>query len=329
MKIGIVGGSGNISTGVVRHLLDRGHDVTCITRGRSGGLPDGAKQLVGDRNDTDWFIEAVQSARFDAAIDFFAFTPEHAHASLQAFRDVGHFVHVSTVVAYGEQFDWLPVTEDHPNRPGMQYGANKAQIEHLYRSAHESSGFPVTIIKPSTTYGRQRVVRQLGIDTRWIRRIREGRPLLKVGEGNALHHLLHVDDAAPAFVGAIERDRTIGQTYNLVHPHATNWGEVHGTAMAILGREVDLVPVSSDELFRLDPDRFRLVRGIFAHNLLYSAEKIMRDIPEFRPQVSLAEGMADAFEHLEREGLVEEVPYGDWEDQIIESQKSAYLSVLV
>lgn len=320
MKIGIVGGSGNISTGVVRLLLERGHDVTCITRGQTGTLPEGARPLVGDRNDEGWFVDAVRAERFDAAIDFFAFTPAHGLASLSAFRDVGHFVHVSTVVAYGEKFDWLPVTEDHPNRPEMRYGANKAEIERRYREAHLASGFPVTIIKPSTTYGRQRVVRQLGIDTRWIRRIREGRALLQVGEGNALHHLLHVDDAAPAFVGAIERDRTIGQTYNLVHPHATDWGEVHRTAMSVLGNEVDLVPVSADELIRLDPDRFRLVRGIFAHNLLYSAEKIRRDIPEFNPMISLAEGMADAFEYLERKGLVEDVPLNDWEDQIIANQ---------
>ena len=40
MKVGIVGGTGNISTSVVRLLQERGHDVTCITRGESGSLPE-------------------------------------------------------------------------------------------------------------------------------------------------------------------------------------------------------------------------------------------------------------------------------------------------
>lgn len=105
MRVGIVGGTGNISTSVVRLLLERGHDVTCITRGASGRIPEGARHLAGDRNDFDWFVPAVQRERFDAAIDFIAFTPAHGAASLEAFRDVGHFVHTSTVTTVGE--NWI------------------------------------------------------------------------------------------------------------------------------------------------------------------------------------------------------------------------------
>lgn len=323
MKIGVVGGTGNISTTVVRLLVERGHDVTCITRGKSGAVPDGARALTGDRDDLDWFIPAVRRENFDAAIDFISFFPEQAKASLEAFRGVGHFLHTSTVVTFGEEFDWLPVTEDHPMRPTIDYGRNKATIERMYQAAYFTEDFPVTIIKPSTTYGRQRVVRQVGIDTRWIARIRQGRPILKVGEGSALHHLLHVDDAAPGFVGALERERCIGQTYLLVNPEHTSWADVHRTAMDVLGREVEQVSVSADTLTALDPERFRLVKGVFARNLLYSAAKIQRDVPEFRPAVSLRDGLADAFDYLEANGLVEEVPLGDWEDRIIDIQRAA------
>ena len=78
MKVGIVGGTGNISTSVVRLLQERGHDVTCITRGASGSLPDGIRHLSGDRHDLDWFVPAVQRERFEAAIDFIGFMPDTA-----------------------------------------------------------------------------------------------------------------------------------------------------------------------------------------------------------------------------------------------------------
>ena len=207
MKVGIVGGTGNISTSVVRLLQERGHDVTCITRGASGSLPDGIRHLSGDRHDLDWFVPAVQRERFDAAIDFIGFTPAHGAASLEAFRDVGHFIQTSTVTTVGETADWLPITEDHPLRPAVPYADNKVALDRMYQAAYFDRGFPATIVKPSTTYGRKRVVRQVGIDTRWIRRIREGRPILRVGEGTALHHLLHVDDAALGFVGVLEREQ--------------------------------------------------------------------------------------------------------------------------
>ena len=328
MRVGIVGGTGNISTSVVRLLLERGHDVTCITRGSSGALPGGARHLSGDRHDLEWFIPAVQRERFDAAIDFIGFTTAHGAASLEAFRDVGHFIHTSTVTTVGETADWLPITEDHPLRPAVPYAEHKVALDSLYQAAFHDHGFPVTIIKPSTTYGRKRVVRQVGIDTRWIRRIREGRPILRVGEGTALHHLLHVDDAATGFVGALERDRSIGQVYFLVNPHAMEWSDIHRVAMDVLGRQVEQVDVSSEILYELDPTRFLMVPGVFAKNLLYSSAKLQRDVPEFRPSVSLHEGLADAFEHLESHGLVEEVPVGDWEDRIIEVQRDARVRIL-
>lgn len=323
MRVGIVGGTGNISTSVVRLLLEQGHDVTCVTRGRSPGLPDGARSLIGDREDVEWFIPSMQREKFDAAIDFIAFSPEHGRASREAFRDVGHLIHTSTVVTYGEEFDWLPVTEDHPVRPTNPYGANKATIDRMYEAAFLTDDFPVTIIKPSTTYGRQRVVRQLGIETRWLTRIRQGRPILKIGEGNALHHLLHVDDAALGFAGVLGRQRCVGQTYLLVHPEHTTWSDVHATAMDVIGTQVDQVPVSAEALFALDAQRFMLVPGVFARNLLYSAQKLMRDVPEFRPRISLRDGLVDALEYLDRNGLLEDVPAGDWEDEIVAIQRSA------
>ncbi|CAL8969568.1 hypothetical protein PROP_00574 [Propionicimonas sp. T2.31MG-18] len=326
MKVGVVGGTGNISTSVVHLLLERGHDVSCITRGLRPGLPDGARPLVGDRDDEAWFVPAVRKQRFDAVIDFVCYTPDQGRVSLEAFRGVGHVVHTSTVVTIGEEFDELPVTEHHPLRATMPYGIRKAEIDQLYLVAHTSENFPVTIIKPSTTYGRQRVVRQIGVDTRWISRIIQGRPIIKVGDGNAIHHLLHVDDAAIAFVGVLERSHCIGETYLLVNPEHTDWNTVHRTAMKVLGRHVDQVGVPTDVLVELDPARFEMAKGIFAHNLFYSAQKLQQDVPEFRPRISLAEGLADAFTFLLEHGLVEPVPRGDWEDRIIAAQRSVVRS---
>ena len=38
MKVLFIGGTGNISTSIVRLLLQLGHDVTCINRGKGDGL---------------------------------------------------------------------------------------------------------------------------------------------------------------------------------------------------------------------------------------------------------------------------------------------------
>ncbi len=328
MKIGVVGGTGNISARVVRLLDAAGHDVVCINRGRGGAGADGPRTLVGDRNDEEWFVPAIRSERFDVAIDFFSFTEQHAAASLAAFRDVAHFIHISTVTAYGEDFDWLPVTEDHPLRPTMRYGVQKAEAERVLLRAALTDDFPVTIVRPSTTYGPDRVLRQIGIDTRWISRIREGRPIVKIGDGTAIHHLLHVDDAASGLAAMLGRSRCIGQTYNLVNPRHTSWEHYHATAMRVLGRDVEQIGVPIGALVSLDADRFAMAQSIFAHNLLFSSAKVQRDVPEFQPSVTMEQGLADAFEHLDRRGAVDAVERDGWEDRIIAAQQGVVRAAL-
>jgi len=325
MKVVVIGGTGNISTSIVRLLLESGHDVTCVNRGATAQAPKGVKTLLIDRHDEERFERTIQAGTFDAAIDMIAFTPSEVRSSIRAFRDVGHVVHTSTVTVLGEQFDWLPVTEDHPMRPSVPYAAAKAEAERVLLEAHYGTGFPITIIRPSTTYGPRRALRQLGIDSAWVHRIRAGKPIIKVGDGRATHHLLHVDDAAAGFVGALGKAHCIGQTYHLVNPEHTTWEQFHAAQMRVLGREVEQVGVPADVLAGVDPQRFMFATSVFAHNMLFSADKILRDIPEFAPSVSVEGALAETIEHIDTHALGRDAD--DLEDRLIAAQRGVVAAV--
>src|SRR5260221_4398783 len=124
MKVVVVGGTGNISTSIVRVLLEQGHDVACFNRGQRGMLPKGARLIQGDRANAAEFERAMQQEQFDAAIDMICYNAEQAHSSIRAFRGLRHFVQCSTVCTYGVQYDYLPAKEDHPLRPITDYGRN-------------------------------------------------------------------------------------------------------------------------------------------------------------------------------------------------------------
>ena len=67
-----------------------------------------------------------------------------------------------------------------------------------------SSGFPVTIIRPSHTYDQTRIpVAVHGAKGSWqvIDRIRKGKPVIIPGDGTSLWALTHSSDFAKAFVG--------------------------------------------------------------------------------------------------------------------------------
>lgn len=321
MKIGIVGGTGNISSSIVALALAQGHEVVCVNRGQHAPVPEGARLIQVDRYDRERFETMMQTECFDAAIDMICFDAADAASSIRAFRDVGVFVQTSTVCTYGIAYDWLPATEDHPLRPITSYGRNKAAADALYLEAHYRDGFPVVILRPSTTYGPQQgLVRQIAWDFSWLDRIRQGKPLLVCGDGNALHQFLHVDDAAKAFVGVLDKPNCIGQIYNVVRRGYTTWADYHRAAMRVLGRTVDLVGVPFDTLKAFEIPDFDICEEIFAHHVYYSAEKLFRDAPEFQPTVSLETGMAQVIAAMDADGRIPGANTNQWEDAIIAAQ---------
>ncbi len=322
MKIGIVGGTGNISQSIVRLLLKQGHEVVIFHRGQTTQATEGVRVIQGDRSHREDFERKMQAEKFDAAIDMICFNAEDAASSVRAFRGVGWFVQTSTVCTYGIQYDYFPSDETHPLRPITDYARDKAAADDIYLEAYHREKFPVVIIKPSTTYGPvQGMVRQVCWDFQWIDRVKKGKPILVCGDGNALHQHLHVDDIARAFVGVIGKDHTNGQTYNAVNRGYTTWADYHRLAGKILGKDVELVGVPFEDLKRLNVPDFGICEEIFAHHVYYSAEKLFRDVPEFQPQVSLEQGMMQVFEVMEREGRIPNSDELKWEDEIIEKQK--------
>jgi nucleoside-diphosphate-sugar epimerase len=322
MKIGIVGGSGNISQPIVRLLLEQGHEVVCANRGEARAIHPDARLVRIDRNDRARFEALMQAEKFDAAIDMIGFTAEDAASSVRAFRGVGWFVQTSTVCTYGIRSDNLPVDESHALRPISDYGRGKVAADDVFLAAWHTERFPAVIIKPSTTYGPiQGMVRQVCWDFQWIDRVRKGKALLVCGDGNALHQHLHVDDIARAFVGVIGKEHTLGQVYNAVNRGFITWADYHRLAGKLLGRETELVGVPFEDLKRLNVPDFGICEEIFAHHVYYSAEKLFRDVPEFHPQVSLEEGMGQVFEVMEREGRIPNSDELSWEDEIIARQR--------
>ena len=324
MKICVVGGTGNISRSFVKLLLDLGHEVTCFNRGQSGKVPDGSRVLHGDRKDRTAFECTMQAERFDAAIDMICYNKEDAQSSLQAFRGVHHFVQCSTACTYGIDFDWLPVTENHPLRPNSDYGVGKVQADNLFLEAYYREGFPVTIIKPSSTYGpKLGVPRQIDgcENAAWIDRIRKGKPIVVCGDGHVAHQFLHVDDAALCFANVLGKEYCIGQTYNLAKQGFTSWVNYHQTAMKVIGREVELIGVPLGDLQAWNVPDLLVCTIMLAHNTIFSAKRLFRDVPEFRPQISLEQGLASVIEIMDREGRIPNSDDIDWEDRIIAAQR--------
>lgn len=322
----VVGGSGNISTAIVNLLLHKGYDVSVFCRG-SNYLPpnEGAQVIRGDRHDRENFIKTMREGHYDYAIDMICFTEEDAKDDYMAFPDVKRLVLTSSGASYGELLaSELPVREDYClGKVRWSYGVNKKAAENYLLARYLENGYPVTIIRPTVTYGRQKtVVRQIGSDNIWLDRIRKGKPII-VGNPYILRNFLYADDAAYAYAGALEHEVCVGQAYNMVGLKPYDWGTYHRTMMKVLGREVEMVEIPLATLKAHQTEEFQIGEMIeenFVFNGYYSGEKIARDIPEFWERTSLEEGMRKTVAFLDENGMIPDSDRFPYEDELIRVQ---------
>ncbi len=320
MKIVVLGGNGNIGAHVIEELKKEGrYDIFCY--GRSASCRhQGVSYIQGDRHDREAFIRAMQELNPDYAIDLTCFNAEDARDSIAAFQGVKQFVTASTVCTYGKDFSAYPVKEDDAFTPWTEYGINKHEADKVYLRAHAETGFPVTIIKPGTTYsGMSGMLRQLAVEHTWIDRVKKGRPILICDDGNIMHQYMHSTDTARAFTLVLGRTQCIGQVYNAVQDGFTTWAEYYRLAMKVLGREVELVSLPLDWLMQIDPERFGFCYEIGGQHTYISNEKLKRDVPEWRPRISLEEGLTRVFAEMEAQETIPDSGQETWEDRIIEA----------
>ena len=188
LKVLVLGGTGVISSAVVRRAVGVGHDVTVLNRGRNQAEalhrpPDGVRTLHADVRDAGAVREAIGDEEFDVVASFFAFVPEHVGQDLDIFaRRTGQYIFISSASAYQTPPARLPVTEATPLRnPHWQYSRDKIACEDLLVARYRDEGLPMTIVRPSHTYDASSVP----LDGGWtvVERMRRGAPVVVPGDG--------------------------------------------------------------------------------------------------------------------------------------------------
>src|SRR3954464_14012187 len=156
MNVLLIGGTGLISTGIIKHLLARGAKVTMFNRGKRENRIDGDVDTIhGDRSDFAAFESTFANKRFDVVIDMICFSPQQAESDVRAFGGrCEQFIFCSTVCTYGVRVPpGVLVDETFPQEPISDYGRNKVACERIFQRAHDEKKFNVTTIRPSCTYG--------------------------------------------------------------------------------------------------------------------------------------------------------------------------------
>src|SRR5690606_38148797 len=124
---------------------------------------------------------AVGDETFDVVANFRAFSPQQAADDIRIFTGrTAQYLYISSASAYQKPIAQLPIVESTPLRnPFWQYSRDKIASEDLLVAAYRETGFPMTIVRPSHTYGPSLIP----LDGGWtvLQRILDGRPIVVHG----------------------------------------------------------------------------------------------------------------------------------------------------
>lgn len=326
MKILIIGGTGLISTSISKQLLERGDSVTLYNRGKSEvRFSEGASFLHGDRKEYAKFeAQMLEAGTFDCVIDMVGYVPEDAESVIRAFKGrVGHFIFCSTVCVYGGPASSYPIHESEPRFPTGTYGANKVKCEDILMEAHSRVDFPVTIMRPSQTYGEGGViVHSLGWKTTFLDRVRKGRPIIIHGDGSCLWAACHIDDVGKGFVGACGNPKAFGKTYNVTGEEWMTWNRYHEKVAEAL--EVDCpewVHIPTDLLGKIAPKRAGISVDIFQYPSIFDNSAAITDLG-FAYTIPWVEGVRRTVAWLDERGRIENSDNDPFDDKVITAWKT-------
>jgi nucleoside-diphosphate-sugar epimerase len=323
MKALFIGGTGTISTAISQLCVQLGWELTLLNRGtHRERRPEGVEQIAADMNDRADVQAKLAGRKFDVVADFIAFTVDQVERDIQLFSGkTAQYFFISSASAYQKPLSSPFITESTPlSNPFWQYSRDKIACEELLMKEYRANGFPITIIRPSHTYGDMGVPVALhGAKGSYavVDRIRRGLKVIVPGDGLTLWTLTHNTDFAKAFCGLMGNVHAIGETYQITGDESLTWNQIYGAIAAAFGEEPHLVHIATETLARLAPNWSGELIGDKSNTVVFDNAKIKRAVPGFTATLRFDQGVRRtiAYIYSHPELQVPDPAFEEWMDQ--------------
>ena len=176
----------------------------------------------------------------------------------------------------------------------MEYSRNKIACENLLMKTYRDDGFPVTIVRPSHTYGPSQIPFCV---SSWLHpwtvidRMKRGEKVIVPGDGTSLWVLTWNADFAKGLVGLLENQKTIGEVFHITSDQVLSWNQIYLEVYQALGQAPNVVHIPSDLIAAYDDHALGSLIGDKSNSVVFDNSKIKRFVPDFNCEVDWAEGV--------------------------------------
>jgi nucleoside-diphosphate-sugar epimerase len=219
-KILMLGGTRFIGVYLARMLIDQGHEVTLLTRGKKPvtyRIPDdtdesfsrfeqSVKHIACDRKDAEALKANLQNKGFQVVYDINGREADEAALVLDAVGPIEQYIFCSSAGVYKK-------SDQMPHREEDEVDFNSRHKGKLYtEDMLEKRGVNWTSVRPVYIYGP---LNYNPVEEFFFHRIKAGRPICVPGSGQQVTQLGHVKDLATAFVKILGNPKAARQVYNV------------------------------------------------------------------------------------------------------------------
>ncbi|HHX11273.1 MAG TPA: NAD-dependent epimerase/dehydratase family protein [Clostridiales bacterium] len=330
MKALFIGGTGTISSAITALAAKQGFELYLLNRGnRSNLVPEGVKIIAADINNEDDVRDKLKDYSFDIVADFIAYDVDDIKRDVRLFKcKTKQYFFISSASAYQKPLSSPFITESTPlSNPYWAYSRNKIVGEEYLMKEYRDNGFPVTIIRPSHTYGDFSVplaVKGNKGSFSVIDRMRKGKKVIVPGDGSSLWTMTHNTDFAKAFVGLMGNVHAIGETFQITCDESLTWNQIYSIIGDALGVKPNIVYIPSETLAKAYPEFRGALLGDKSNTVIFDNSKIKKIVPGFCATVRFDQGVRKALKYIleHKELQIPDPEFDAWTDKMIEAYEA-------
>lgn len=216
------------------------------------------------------FVKNLLVEKYDIIIDFMSYSTEEFRQRYQLYlSNTWQYVFISSARVYAESD--IPITEntarlldtssDKKYLSTDEYALAKARSEDLLKASNLNN---YTIIRPSITYGKDRL--QLGVleKENWLYRVLHGRSIVFSKDISGKYTTMTSSmDVAKGIFSILGKKEALGQVFHITSEKAYTWNEILNLYVSIIERElgipIDIVMTEKAVNLKLKAKQYQVI----------------------------------------------------------------------
>jgi nucleoside-diphosphate-sugar epimerase len=277
-----------------------------LNRGkRNEFVPAGATTLHGDIDDAPKVRSLLKDHHFDAVVDWIIFEPKGIERDVEIFAGkTDQYIFISTVATYQRPPSHYLFTESTPqHNPGWEYARNKIACEERLIREYRDNGFPMTIVRPSHTYGITSIPFAINSGAHpWtlVDRILKGKKIVVPGDGTSLWTLTHNSDFAKGLVGLLGNPKTLGHAFHITSDEVKTWDQYLSSIGRAIGVEPRTTHITTECISLFMPELKAALYGDISNSYIVDNSKIKSFVPGYMATTRFDQGIRQSITYFQK-----------------------------